>query len=143
GLFINPRIELEGEKHAVPNNLYSLSCEAIAQRFRIFYRSFATVMGAQIVISAINTALTAAFVLTVQLRYAVVVIGLTFICGLFPIVGNLISNTIIVGIGITVSPKMAIASLVFLVVVHKLEYFLNSKIVGGRIRNPFWLTLLA
>jgi predicted PurR-regulated permease PerM len=27
-------------------------------------------------------------------------------------------------------------------VVHKLEYFLNSKIVGDRIRNPFWLTLL-
>ena len=77
GLFINPRIELESEKHAVPNNLYSLSCEAIAQRFRTFYRSFATVMGAQIVISAINTALTAAFVLTVQLRYAVVVIGRT------------------------------------------------------------------
>jgi predicted PurR-regulated permease PerM len=37
---------------------------------------------------------------------------------------------------------MAITCLVFLVVVHKLEYFLNSKIVGDRIRNPFWLTLL-
>jgi len=24
-----------------------------------------------------------------------------------------------------------------------LEYFLNSKIVGWRIRNPLWLTLLA
>jgi predicted PurR-regulated permease PerM len=28
------------------------------------------------------------------------------------------------------------------VVVHKLEYFLNSKIIGARIRNPIWLTLL-
>jgi predicted PurR-regulated permease PerM len=27
------------------------------------------------------------------------------------------------------------------VVVHKLEYFLNSKIIGARIRNPIWLTL--
>src|SRR5205823_10721624 len=72
-----------------------------------------------------------------------VVIGATFVCGLLPVIGNLVSNTIIVGIGITVSPKMAIAALIFLVVVHKLEYFLNSKIVGGRIRNPFWLTLLA
>ena len=38
--------------------------------------------------------------------------------------------------------KFALASLVFLVAVHKLEYFLNSKIIGGRIRNPVWLTLL-
>src|SRR5207237_10193867 len=63
--------------------------------------------------------------------------------GLLPVVGNPISNTIIVGIGITVSTRMAMAALIFLVVVHKLEYFLNSKIVGDRIRNPFWLTLLA
>lgn len=26
---------------------------------------------------------------------------------------------------------------------HKLEYFLNSKIIGDRIKNPVWLTLLA
>ena len=26
--------------------------------------------------------------------------------------------------------------------VHKLEYFLNSKIIGDRIRNPVWLTLI-
>jgi predicted PurR-regulated permease PerM len=71
------------------------------------------------------------------------VIGATFFCGLLPVVGNLISNSIIVGIGITVSPKMALACLVFLIIVHKLEYFLNSKIIGDRIRNPFWLTLLA
>jgi predicted PurR-regulated permease PerM len=45
-------------------------------------------------------------------------------------------------IGFTVSPKMALGALIFLVVIHKLEYFLNSKIVGLRIRNPLWLTLL-
>jgi len=28
-------------------------------------------------------------------------------------------------------------------VIHKLEYFLNSKIIGERIRNPVWLTLIA
>ena len=33
-------------------------------------------------------------------------------------------------------------ALVFLVVVPKLEYFLNSKIIGQRIRNPVWLTLI-
>jgi predicted PurR-regulated permease PerM len=33
-------------------------------------------------------------------------------------------------------------ALIFLVVIHKLEYFLNSKIIGSRIRNPIWLTLI-
>jgi predicted PurR-regulated permease PerM len=37
---------------------------------------------------------------------------------------------------------MAMAALIFLIVIHKLEYFLNSKIVGWRIHNPLWLTLL-
>jgi predicted PurR-regulated permease PerM len=36
-----------------------------------------------------------------------------------------------------------VAALVFLIVLHKLEYFLNSKIIGDRIKNPVWLTLLA
>src|SRR4029453_78444 len=71
------------------------------------------------------------------------VIGLTFLCGLLPIVGNLISNSIIVGIALTISPRVAIAALLFLVALHKLEYFLNSKIIGDRIKNPVWLTLLA
>jgi predicted PurR-regulated permease PerM len=142
-LFLNPRLELDREKYAVRDNLYSLCCDQIAERFATLYRSFATVIGAQIVISAINTVFTAIFVMAVGLPYAVVVIGATFLCGLIPVIGNLISNTVIVGIGFTVSPKMALAALVFLVVIHKLEYFLNSKIIGRRIHNPLWLTLLA
>jgi predicted PurR-regulated permease PerM len=100
-------------------------------------------MGAQILISAINTFLTAIFVLAVSLRHGTVVIGLTFLCGLLPIIGNLISNSIIVGIAFTISPRIAILALAFLVALHKLEYFLNSKIIGDRIKNPVWLTLLA
>src|SRR5262249_20337290 len=57
--------------------------------------------------------------------------------------GNLVSNTVIVFIGLTVSLKLGIGALIFLVLIHKLEYLLNSKIVGGRIRNPAWLTLIA
>jgi predicted PurR-regulated permease PerM len=100
-------------------------------------------MGAQIVISSINTLFTAIFVVAVRLDWAGVIIVLTFLCGLLPIIGNLISNSVIVGLAFTVSPKLAIVALVFLVVVHKLEYFLNSKIIGDRIKNPVWLTLLA
>ncbi len=42
-----------------------------------------------------------------------------------------------------ISLKLAIGALVFLVLIHKLEYFLNSKIIGSRIRNPVWLTLIS
>jgi predicted PurR-regulated permease PerM len=54
----------------------------------------------------------------------------------------LISNTIIVFLAAAMSVKFALVALIFLVGIHKLEYFLNSKIIGGWIRNPVWLTLI-
>ncbi len=141
-LFLNPGIE-KGPLTRKPPNLFTAATDEITNRFRLFYGSFETVMGAQLLISAINTLLTAIFVLAISLRHGTVVVGLTFLCGLLPIVGNLISNSIIVGIAFTISPRAAIAALVFLVALHKLEYFLNSKIIGDRIKNPVWLTLLA
>lgn len=140
GLFLNPRFDTGPV--AAPVNLYQQCCAEISRRFALLYQSFVTVIGAQVLISAINTVLTTIFVLIMHLPYGVVIIGVTFLCGLVPVVGNLVSNTIVVGVGFTVSPKMALAALVFLIVVHKLEYILNSKIVGWRIHNPLWLTLL-
>jgi predicted PurR-regulated permease PerM len=142
-LFFNSDLDLYRQSHTTKNNLYSLLSDQVAARFRDFYHSFETVMGAQITISLINTILTAIFVLIIQLPYAALVIPLTFLCGLLPIVGNLASNTVIVCLAFTISLKMAIIALVFLIAIHKLEYFLNSKIIGDRIRNPIWLTLLA
>ena len=37
----------------------------------------------------------------------------------------------------------AIGSLAFLVIIHKLEYFLNARIVGGQIRANAWELLIA
>src|SRR5438874_7831991 len=142
-LFLKTGLDPYRGTHAVKNNLYSISCDEVSTRFRDFYRSFATVIGAQLTISLINTTLTAIFVLGVRLPHGPLVIAITFLCGLVPIVGNLVSNTIIVFLALTVSLKLAIGALVFLVLIHKLEYFLNSKIIGSRIRNPVWLTLIA
>ena len=100
-------------------------------------------MGAQITISLINTILTGLFVIAVRLPHAPLLIAITFLCGLVPIIGNLVSNTVIVFVALSLSLKLAISALVFLVLIHKLEYFLNSKIIGDRIRNPVWLTLIA
>jgi predicted PurR-regulated permease PerM len=141
-LFINARWDVEGDPHMVQGSLYSTVARELALRFETFYRSFATVIGAQILISLINTTLTAVFLLWNGFHYITVLIMLTFVLGLLPIIGNILSNTLILGVAFTISPKMALIALVFLVVIHKLEYFLNSKIIGDRIKNPMWLTLI-
>lgn len=143
GLYLNPRLELDQPAGALRNNLYSLCCEEISRRFATFYRSFAMVMNAQITISAINTVLTGLFVAALGLPHLVVAVGLTFLCGFLPVVGNLLSNTLVVALGFMVSPAKGLWALVFLVVIHKLEYFLNSKIIGAKIHTSIWLTLLA
>ena len=38
---------------------------------------------------------------------------------------------------------MALGSLAFLIIVHKLEYFLNARIVGGEIKASAWELLCA
>lgn len=142
-LFFKTGLDPHRGTHRLKNNLYSICCDEVSTRFRDFYRSFATVMGAQITISLINTVLTSIFILAMHLRHAPLLIAVTFLCGLVPIVGNLVSNTVIVFVALTVSLKLAIFALLFLVLIHKLEYFLNSKIISDRIRNPVWLTLIA
>ena len=56
----------------------------------------------------------------------------------------MIGGTLLVGmVCVAIIVAAALGALVFLVLIHKLEYFLNSKIIGRRILNPLWLTLLA
>src|SRR4030095_161589 len=73
-LFLKTGLNPYRDTHAVKNNLYSVCSDEISKRFRDFYHSFATVMGAQITISLINTILTAIFVLGVRLPHAPLVI---------------------------------------------------------------------
>src|SRR5262245_25610542 len=46
-------------------------------------------------------------------------------------------------VGLSLSIYVAAAALVFLVIIHKLEYFLNARIVGSRINARAWELLLA
>jgi predicted PurR-regulated permease PerM len=141
-LFHNAAIVIDRDKHSLKNNLYSLTADEIANRFELFYKSFHTVMGAQIIISAINSVFTGIFLAAVGYPYWQLLIVVTFLCGLLPILGNILSNTLIVCVGLTVDLQHAFGALAFLIVIHKLEYFLNSKIIGKRIQNPMWMTLL-
>jgi predicted PurR-regulated permease PerM len=143
-LFLNVRWGTD-DPHTARDSLYATVVHELGVRFQTFFSSFCKVIGAQIIISLINTALTAVFLLWNGYPNTMVIIVLTFLCGLLPIIGNIISNTLIVGVSFTipeVGPRMALFALIFLVVIHKLEYFLNSKIIGDRIKNPMWLTLI-
>ena len=68
---------------------------------------------------------------------------LTFLLGLLPVIGNLISNTLIILISFSVAPWVAVISLIYLILIHKLEYFLNAKIVGKTIQAQSWEILLS
>src|SRR5438046_10550805 len=114
-LFFKTALDPHRSTHRVKNNLYSVCCDEVSTRFRDFYRSFATVMGAQITISLINTALTAIFLLAVRVPHAPLLLAVTFLCGLVPIVGNLVSNTIIVFVALTMSLNLAFSALLFLI----------------------------
>ena len=70
-------------------------------------------------------------------------IVVTFIAGLLPVLGNLISNTVIVVVSLSASAYAAAGSLIFLVLIHKLEYFVNARIIGSQIRARAWELLLA
>ncbi|MCL5123356.1 MAG: hypothetical protein M1511_02435 [Deltaproteobacteria bacterium] len=121
----------------------------LRERIRMLVDAFDKVVFAQVKISALNTILTAFYLLVVlpsfniHLPMLTVLLTFTFVVGLLPIIGNLVSNTVIVLISLGVSPGVAIASLVFLVAIHKLEYFTNAYIVGGEVQARAWELLCA
>ena len=146
GMVIGAMVALH--EAAEPTNQKPLAYALIKRSERVG-DAFRRVVFAQVRISALNTVFTAIYLLLVlplfgvQLPYAKTLVALTFITGLLPVIGNLISNTFIVTVSLAVSVVVAISSLVFLVVIHKLEYFLNARIVGTRIEARPWEVLIA
>jgi predicted PurR-regulated permease PerM len=122
---------------------------AMEQKVERFTRAFAQIATAQVKISFLNTALTALYLLVVlplfgqHIPFATTLVFVTFVCGLIPVLGNLISNTVIVILSLGISPGTAVASLLFLIIIHKLEYLTNSRIVGGETDSQAWEILLA
>lgn len=122
---------------------------ALEARLAVLARAFRSVVFAQVKISAVNTMLTAVYlvvvlpVMGVHLPLRKTMIAITFGAGLLPIIGNLISNSLIVIVSLSASFLVAAGSLVFLVLLHKLEYLLNARIVGHQIKASSWELLSA
>ena len=114
------------------------------ERVRHFGETFRQIVVAQFWIALFNTCLTAIFLLVLlplwdsRLPYTMALILLTFVAGLVPIVGNLICNGVLTLVGLSVSPGVALACLVFLVGIHKAEYFINAKVIGHRTHMGVW-----
>ena len=110
--------------------------------------AFRNVVFSQVLISALNTTLTSLYLVAVlpifdvHLPLVKTMIAVTFLAGLLPVVGNLISNTVIVVVSLSASPFVAAGSLAYLVVIHKLEYFFNARIIGSQIQARAWELLI-
>lgn len=146
GLVIGAMISL---REAVARKDHGPLTAAMKERVEHFGSAFHRIVFAQVRIAGLNAFLTWLY-LGVALPLAGVdmplvktLVVVTFVCGLLPVVGNLISNTVIIIVSLSWSVGLALASLTFLVVIHKLEYFLNAHIVGTRIRSSAWELLVA
>ena len=123
--------------------------KALTERAFRLAEAFRRIVFAQVRISAINTVFSAIYLAIVlplfdiSLPLTKTMIVVTFIAGLLPVVGNLISNTVIFIVSLANSPLVALSSLCFLVFIHKLEYFLNARIVGSQIQAKAWELLTA
>jgi predicted PurR-regulated permease PerM len=146
GLAIGAMVALH---EARPIHDYRPLARALVERAARLGTAFRRIVFAQVRISALNTAITAAYLMIVLPLFGIdlplrkTLIGVTFVAGLLPVIGNLISNTVMVIVSLAHSLAVAVASLAFLVVIHKLEYFFNARIVGSQIHARAWELLLA
>ena len=122
---------------------------ALFDRLALLVKAFRNIVFAQIKISLLNTVFTGIFLAIVLPMFGIklpltkTLIVLTFLLGLLPVIGNLMSNTLITIVGLSLSIWVAIAALGYLILIHKVEYFLNARIVGGQISAKSWELLLA
>ena len=122
---------------------------ALRDRASHFSVAFSKIVVAQFWIAVFNATCTAVFLLVVlpafgvDIPYVGALVAFTFVAGLVPIVGNLLCNGVLTLAGISVSPLVGLACLVFLIAIHKTEIFINAKVIGKRTGTATWELLAA
>jgi predicted PurR-regulated permease PerM len=146
GMIIGSLVALQD---ATTQDNYRPFATALLDRIGNLNLMFSKIVFAQVRISLINTAFTAIYLIVilplagVHLPLTKSMIAITFLAGLIPVVGNIISNTVLVIVGLSHSLHIAMVSLIFMIVIHKLEYFLNARIIGSQINARAWEMLTA
>ena len=93
---------------------------------------------AQMRIALFNTTMTALYLFVVLPLFQIQLPFRGLLC-----MFTLLANTVLSLISFAVSPWVAVSSLVFLVVIHKLEYVINARTVGSKISMNSWEILAA
>ncbi|MFP1741240.1 AI-2E family transporter [Lonsdalea quercina] len=146
GMILGAIISLYNVDHRVDKPLLKME---LLNRIALLSASFRNIVFAQVKISLVNTILSAIFILGImpafgiRLPFSKTLVVLTFVFGLLPVVGNLISNAMVFISALSISLPTALIALLYLMLIHKLEYFLNAQIVGTRIKAHAWEILLA
>lgn len=145
GVFIAYSINKDSRNMDVTEKPFTKDFFATVQSFALAFKHVAV---AQVAISIFNTILTSLLLLAVFPLFGIhvpfvksLIIG-TFLFGLIPILGNIIVNCIVVLAALSVSIAAGTGALVFLIVIHKVEYFLNAKIVGGSVNATSYELLI-
>jgi predicted PurR-regulated permease PerM len=146
GIMLGGMLALHSARDRPAGGLLAVALKARAVHL---VNAFRDVVFAQVKISALNTLFTGGFLLIalplfgVSLPLAKTLVVLTFVVGLLPVIGNLISNTLIFVVALSHSLFVAFAALAFLIVIHKLEYFFIARFLGARIQAFSWELLIA
>lgn len=105
---------------------------------------------AQMRIAVFNTSMTALYLFVILPAFGIhdfpfrgLLCMFTLLTGVLPVLGNLMANTVLALISFAISPWLAVASLTFLIVIHKTEYVINARTVGSRISMNSWEILAA
>ncbi len=146
GMIIGALLSLQ---KAAPRSEHRRLATIIGEQAARLASVFRRVVFAQAWISAINTAFTSLYLAMVlplcgvHLPLTKTLVAFTFVAGLLPILGNLLSNSAIIVVSFSKGLPIAAVSLAYLMVIHKLEYFLNARIIGSNIRAAAWELLIA
>lgn len=134
----------DGKEHA-PEKPFTIQFFETVHQYAL---SFKHVAVAQVAISIFNTILTTVLltiifpILDIHVPFVKSLILGTFLFGLIPILGNIIVNCMVVIAALSVSIFAGSLALAFLIAIHKIEYFLNAKIVGGNINATSYELLI-
>ncbi len=132
-----------------PALVYPPLSAALRRRLIHLHDAFQRIVFAQVRIAAINAALVAVYLFIVlplsgiHLPLSKSIVVFTFFAGLLPIIGNILSNAILVIVALSHSFNTALVSLIFMMLIHKLEYFLNARIISSKINAAAWELLTA
>lgn len=98
----------------------------------------------QVSIAFINAALGFTFMLIAQVPYAGVLAAISFVLALIPLVGALSAATVVTLVALSVSPQLAVVSLIYYLIYMQIEaYVISPRIMNKAVAVPGAVVVVA